>query len=155
MNKKKLENHLEVKKVKYKKTKMEMHLLKNFVFEKIALWFTQREIAELTWYTEVNIHNIWKKIEDSYVLEMDKDREKVIKEQIMRLEGVIRKIMKTYSEEQDANKLVKLSQEIRNNSEYIAKLRWLLVNKVEMNWDIADNLLEKFNILTDNNEISI
>lgn len=53
-----------------KKTKMEVHLLKNYVFEKISLGVTQKEISKITGYSEQYLCKLVQKIEDEYILEM-------------------------------------------------------------------------------------
>jgi len=144
----------EVKKDKPRRSKMEKEQLKNFVFEKLAYWYSQKEISDLTWYSVQHICSLNKEIEEEFKDQIEeKDRNKLITKEIRRLEGITKKLYKSLDWENNPHRIVALHSQILKTLEFKTKLQWLMIerveNKVSVNEILTTEEEQEFNNLFD------
>lgn len=140
----------EVKKTKWKKNKMEMEKLKQFIFEKSSYGWTHKEIADATGYTRENISKINQQINDEYLIELKQDKNKLIVKELNRLEWITKKLYKELEKLEwwkNINKMIALHNEILKTNELLMKLQGLLVDKVQVNSDLSKEEMDEFNEL--------
>lgn len=111
---------------------LEIEELKNYVFERISYWDTQKKIAQDTWYSEQHICKIVKDIEEEFILDVKWDRNKLIAKEIRRLEWITRKIYNNLDRNNNAIQMVSLHNQILKTIEFKTKLQGLLVERAEI-----------------------
>lgn len=131
---------------KQRKNKMQKEALKMFVFQKQAFGWSYKQLAEYTWYSESYIQDVSQEIDREYSIDLKKEREYQIKKQIKLLDWVSKKLFEALEKTDKERYIIDLQNQIIKTEEYKAKLMWLLTTKIEHSWDMADNLLNKFNV---------